>query len=38
MTDETKQKLKNAGKVLLKECLKALVTFGSVVVALFLGQ
>lgn len=37
MTDETKEKIKSAGKVLLKECLRALVTFGSVVVALLLG-
>ena len=38
MTDETKEKIKDAGKVLLKQCITALVTFGSVVLALFLGQ
>ena len=38
MTDETKEKVKEATKVLLKETLRALVTFGSVVIALLLGN
>ena len=37
MSDETKEKLKEAGKVLAKQCLTALVTFASVVIALMLG-
>ena len=38
MEQETKDKIKSAGIVLLKEVIRACVTFGSVVIALFLGQ
>lgn len=37
MTDENKEKVKAAAKILAKEVLRALVTFGSVVVAMLLG-
>lgn len=38
MTDDTKEKIKAAAKVLAKQCISALVTFGSVVIALWLGN